>query len=184
MTKALEAGIYYKMTWTEPVHGNKDIVQKMERIVCIEPLDDEPEKPEPQGSVDWEAIAGISQVYCTESRKHEIVDAQLLEDIIQWLKKNQSQWLHKKPTWETDGAGVLIPCQVTLEFFRKYLDMPDGNLEDMCREVIKLKDQSKPTIDPEIKRVYEKYKDYIEGRKGYDGTASKGIVEISNGGGE
>jgi hypothetical protein len=101
MKKALEAGIFYKMTWTEPVHGNKDIVQKMERIVCIEPLDDEPDKPEPQGSVDWNELNKILM---------ETFDYNDKDTVLTVMKATVSQWLHPKPA-----------------------------------------------IDPEIKRVYEKY---------------------------
>lgn len=35
--------------------------------------------------------------------------------------------------------GIIHADEVTLAFFRKYLEMPKGTLEDLCREIIRLK---------------------------------------------
>lgn len=44
---------------------------------------------------------------------------------------------------ELESGGVLEADKVTLAFFQKYLDKPDATLEELCREIIDLKDREK-----------------------------------------
>lgn len=36
--------------------------------------------------------------------------------------------------------GYVETDKVTLAFFQKYLEMPDANINDLCREIIRLKE--------------------------------------------
>ena len=70
------------------------------------------------------------------------------EEIYKFLLKCQADdkiWTTKMlakalatPTFSGE-SGVLNADEVTLEFFREYLKMPQGTLEDMCREIFRLK---------------------------------------------
>lgn len=57
------------------------------------------------------------------------------------------------PDWvkEQDKTGILLADEVTLAFFRKYLDMPDSDLESMCREIIRLKREQPGIVLPKRK---------------------------------
>lgn len=45
------------------------------------------------------------------------------------------------PQPQQEESGELKADEVTLAFFRKYLEMPNGILEDLCREIIRLKEK-------------------------------------------
>ncbi len=68
--------------------------------------------------------------------------------------------------------------EVTLEFFRKYLEMPGENLENLCVEIIRLKKVGKKITRSEM-RTPEQMREYVmsvsdsyeEGQKGYGEAA-------------
>jgi len=86
-------------------------------------------------------------------------DEQVREIIKNIIEKSQTDWkddneelcphcvekvinetlIQLNALYEVEETGVLQADEVTLGFFRKYLEMPEGNLEDMCREIIRLK---------------------------------------------
>ena len=83
--------------------------------------------------VDWDALYGISQVYCMEKRKHEELDSELLSDIIQWLKDHQSQWLHPKPAIDPEIKRVYE--RIKLQSKGLAADMSALDIGDMWRAI-------------------------------------------------
>jgi hypothetical protein len=61
------------------------------------------------------------------------------EDLIKGIAEQLALSLAKLQIKGEGEIGVLKADEVTLEFFRKYLEMPEGTLEDLCREIIRLK---------------------------------------------